>query len=129
MILCGIDYGSKLAGTTAVAWLDTVTQAIAITCSLKGKDADVFLYDCLVKLNPACVFIDAPLSLPGVYSLGGAYTDHFFRQADKQLQAMSPMFLGGLTARAIKLKKELNAISVPVFETYPAAQAIRLGLK
>jgi uncharacterized protein len=128
MIICGIDYGSKLAGTTVIAWLDTASRGVQLSGSRRKEDADRFIYEVLVKLRPGAVFIDAPLSLPGVYGKLDGYTDYFFREADKQLQAMSPMFLGGLTARAIKLKKELEAIAVPVYETYPAAQAVRTGL-
>jgi predicted nuclease with RNAse H fold len=61
--------------------------------------------------------IDAPLSLPGVYWLGSDYKDHFYRSCDRELKAMSPMFLGGLTARAINLTKKMNGTEVR--ETYP----------
>jgi predicted nuclease with RNAse H fold len=128
MIICGIDYGSKLAGTTVVAWVDSLTKSIHLASSQKKADADLFIHSALLKLNPAAVFIDAPLSLPGVYTHLANCHDYFFRESDKQLHAMSPMFLGGLTARAMKLKKELEALYIPMYETYPAAQAIRLGL-
>jgi predicted nuclease with RNAse H fold len=128
MRLCGIDYGNKLAGTTIIAWLDTAIQSIQLSSSAKGKDADKFIVQSVVDIKPDFVFIDAPLSLPGVYSNKAGCTDYFFRKADKQLQAMSPMFLGGLTARAMKLKKELEVQQIHVYETYPAAQAARLGL-
>ena len=42
---------------------------------------------------------------------------------------MSPMFLGGLTARACKLKNELLSDSITLKETYPAEHAQNLGLK
>jgi predicted nuclease with RNAse H fold len=128
MRLCGIDYGNKLAGTTVVAWLDTDAQSVQLLSSQKGKDADEFILQTLTEIQPDYAFIDAPLSLPGVYSNKADCTDYFFRKADKQLQAMSPMFLGGLTARAVKLKKELEAQQIQVYETYPAAHAARLGL-
>jgi predicted nuclease with RNAse H fold len=129
MTLCGIDYGSKLAGTTVITWLPTASQEVYLESSQKGQDADKFILQTLASIKPEYVFIDAPLSLPGVYSIStGNYQDYFFRQADKQLQAMSPMFLGGLTARAIKLKRELEAQQIKVYETYPAAQAARMGL-
>jgi predicted nuclease with RNAse H fold len=130
MTLCGIDYGSKLAGTTVITWLPTASQEVYLESSQKGQDADKFILRTLASIKPEYVFIDAPLSLPGVYSIStGNYQDYFFRQADKQLQAMSPMFLGGLTARAIKLKRELVAQQIKVYETYPAAQAARMGLQ
>ena len=73
------------------------------------------------------MFIDAPLSLPGVYKGLVGYEDYFFRKADKALKAMSPMFLGGLTARAMRLQAYLRDFNF--YETYPSAQANRLALK
>lgn len=128
MTIYGIDYGNKLAGTTAIVWLDTSVQTIRLSCSQKGKDADEFILQSIADVKPVCMFIDAPLSLPGVYSRMADYNDYFFRKADKQLRAMSPMFLGGLTARAMKLKNQLEAQQIQVYETYPAAQAARMGL-
>jgi len=79
--------------------------------------------------SPSALFLDAPLSLPGVYALKQPHhTDYFHRDCDKQLNAMSPMFLGGLTARAMKLASTLRASGVPVFETYPKWHAKRLKL-
>ena len=52
--------------------------------------------------------------------------EFFYREADKKLNAMSPMFLGGLTARAMKLKRILNAQNISLFETYPAALVCEL---
>jgi uncharacterized protein len=46
--------------------------------------------------------------------------EYFYRAVDKQVKAMSPMFLGGLTALAIKLKDEASTFQVALFETYPA---------
>ncbi len=128
MIICGIDYGSKLAGTTVIASLDQERQTIALISSQKGQDADNLILTYAAQVRPKLIFIDAPLSLPGVYANTKGYTDYFFRQADKQLQAMSPMFIGGLTARAMKLKKELEALTIQVYETYPAAQARQMDL-
>jgi len=41
---------------------------------------------------------------------------------------MSPMFLGGLTARAMKLRDYLEKLEITVFETYPKHQAVILEL-
>lgn len=41
--------------------------------------------------------------------------------ADRQAKDMSPMFLGGLTARAIALSKEWRKLGIAVHEAYPAA--------
>lgn len=128
MRLCGVDYGSKLAGTTVVCTLDGPAGGVRFQGSAPKADADAFLLDCLRQSRPALVFLDAPLSLPGVYRGLPGCTDYFYREADRQLAAMSPMFLGGLTARAMQLKAALERDGLPVHETYPAAQARRLNL-
>jgi len=128
MRLCGVDYGSKGAGTTVISTLDGQTGETNFAQSSKNGDADRFLLDRLLDYQPAAVFLDAPLSLPGVYrDLSGCH-DYFYRLADKQLKAMSPMFLGGLTARAMQLKAALERRGLTVYETYPAAQAQRMHL-
>jgi predicted nuclease with RNAse H fold len=129
MHLCGIDYGSKLAGTTVLSTFDPKTGRTQFQRSARKQDADEFLLDLLPGDAPACVFLDAPLSLPGIYRGLPNCRDYFFRQADKEVKAMSPMFLGGLTARAMQLKELLEGRGLPVYETYPAAQAKRLGLQ
>jgi predicted nuclease with RNAse H fold len=125
MALAGVDFGSKLAGTTVLA---SPCFAPQLMRSRKGADADAFLLDTLIGQGVQFVFLDAPLSLPGVYLSQPKYQDFLFRVGDRQLGAMSPMFLGGLTARAMRLKSLLEAAGIQVFETYPAAQAKRLGL-
>jgi len=110
----GVDYGSKLAGTTAIYFLNN--NELHCLQSEKKSDADSFLTSYINRNNVENVFLDAPLSLPGAYfGKGDAY---FYRECDKLTKAMSPMFLGGLTARAIKLKDSLD--NVLFFETYPA---------
>lgn len=114
----GIDYGSKLAGTTVICCVFDDDSA-RFYSSEKGKDADVFVLETLTKLEVDLVFLDAPLSLPAKYFGNGE--SYFYRLCDTQLKAMSPMFLGGLTARAIQLKDQLNDKGIKVQETYPAA--------
>lgn len=126
MLLCGIDYGSKLAGTTVICFLNEKNQEFSIKSSVKKQDADDFLKKELNLHKPDLVFIDAPLSLPLVYSDKEVGKDFFYRVGDRILGAMSPMFLGGLTARAMKLKSELN--NLIFYETYPARQAKRMNL-
>ena len=121
MNIFGIDYGSKLAGTTVIAHFDEGKTAVYSTT--KGQDADAFITEMAQKLNPTCIYLDAPLSLPGVYTGISHTTDFFYREADRQLQAMSPMFLGGLTARAMRLAKHLSP--TPILEVYPGAWAQR----
>ena len=113
--IVGIDYGNKYAGTTVICY--NSRQKIRFVQSSKNADADVFLMNELGYLHPDLVMIDAPLSLPGVYWLGGDYKDHFFRDCDRDVKAMSPMFLGGLTARAMSLSKRMNGTGL--IETYP----------
>ncbi|MDX2305127.1 MAG: hypothetical protein NW226_20115 [Microscillaceae bacterium] len=127
--LCGIDYGNQLKGTTVVCMYDENSGKISLRTSEKKKNADHFVKSLLNDLQPKVVFLDAPLSLPMVYTkgFGSAADDFFFREADKSLKAMSPMFLGGLTARAMRLKAEM--FPIPFYETYPAAQARKMELQ
>lgn len=128
----GIDYGSKLAGTTVLALASEEGGAISLFYSEKKKNADAFLakHLCAQPLHLVC--IDAPLSLPKIYHqppqerIKQNNADFFFRACDHALQAMSPLFLGGLTARAMQLAHQLHPL--PFHETYPARQAKRLGL-
>lgn len=120
--LFGIDYGSKLSGNTVIAILKG--NKIYFLDVDKGTDADEFIYNAAAHFKPDVVFLDAPLSLPGIYTGKGCNGDYHFRQADKELCAMSPMFLGGLTARAMQLKDKMeNEIATKVYETYPKAIA------
>lgn len=116
--IAGVDYGSKLAGTTVLAVSDAAGE-VRFYSSRKGKDADAMLKEQILALQPRRVFIDAPLSLPGVYRQLVGCNDYFFRQADQELRAMSPMFLGGLTARAIQLKDYFHPQRIQFVETYP----------
>ena len=115
----GIDYGAKLAGTTAVAYCDNGTMTLHQ--SAKKQNADHFITRLIDQIQPHYVFIDAPLSLPIVYQIQAAGSDYFYRQCDRELKAMSPMFLGGLTARAMQLKAQMEATySLKFIEVYPA---------
>jgi predicted nuclease with RNAse H fold len=129
--IVGIDYGSKFAGTTVICY--NQAHKVRFISSSKNADADAFLLTELAYLKADLVMIDAPLSLPGVFWLGNGYSDHFFRGCDRELSAMSPMFLGGLTARAINLKKKVRVMDYPgaefcMMETYPRKLAEILEL-
>jgi predicted nuclease with RNAse H fold len=119
----GVDYGAKLAGTTAACWLEG--EQLQTETSEKKEDADAFLERLFNKKSIRTVYIDAPLSLPEAYR--GQDEDFFFREADRQLQAMSPMFLGGLTARAMKLKSSRSELRF--YETYPRQLVRELNLE
>jgi predicted nuclease with RNAse H fold len=122
MIMVGIDLGSQLAGTTALAVLDG--DEVVIRQSEKGKSADDFIQNQLKELSVgSLVGIDAPLSLPEVYIKEALdlteEPDFHYRECDKKVKAMSPMFLGGLTARAMKLAHHLQQKGLKIFEIYP----------
>lgn len=114
-LLAGVDFGSKLAGTTCLCYWQK--GSLQIVQSQVKKDADAFLREQVARLGTQVVFLDAPLSLPQVYS--GSGDDFFYRQADRDLRAMSPLFLGGLTARAMQLRHQLAPVRF--LEVYPAA--------
>ncbi|MEJ8802706.1 hypothetical protein [Pontibacter sp. H249] len=124
--LMGVDYGSKLAGTTAAAYV--ADGKLQVSQSQRGHSADEWLWRLVNSVQPKQVFIDAPLSLPKVYSTG-IYTstgEYFYRACDREVQAMSPMFIGGLTARAIQLRARLSEAGIAVLETYPSQLAKQL---
>lgn len=124
--LVGIDFGSKLAGTTVIC--SYFKGKLHFDASRLREDADTFLITKLSLLRPQLVFIDAPLSLPGKYTGQADCTDYFYREADRELGAMSPMFIGGLTARAMRMRDWMIGESMNVFETYPACEAKVMGL-
>jgi predicted nuclease with RNAse H fold len=114
----GIDFGSQLKGTTVICF-DRQDQ-LHCRQSMVNREADKFIMDLAGRYQPLHVFIDAPLSLPRAYFCPMA-DDFMFRDADRALSAMSPLFLGGLTARAMRLKRQLNYRNVECLETYPKA--------
>lgn len=126
-VIFGIDYGSKLSGNTVIAILQE-HQIFFLDVDAK-VDADQFIRNAAEHFKPEIIFIDAPLSLPGVYRYPEQYSDFHFRVADRETQAMSPMFLGGLAARAIELKRKLEDQKIEVKETYPRLMAHRFKLK
>ncbi len=117
MDLIGIDFGARTAGTTVICHRER--GLFHFQRCAKGEDSDTWLDECVMGMSPQAVYIDAPLSLPGAYF--GKGDDHFFRRADRLAGGMSPMFLGGLTARAIRLTERWRARRIAVFEVYPAA--------
>jgi len=119
-VLAGVDYGAKLSGNTAVAILKK--GKVELFKTKVKENADDFIVEVLSKHQVKMVFIDAPLSLPRSYQGTKEETEpeFFYRQCDKETGAMSPLFLGGLTARAIALKYCLNRKEIEVYETYPS---------
>ncbi|MEJ2005264.1 MAG: DUF429 domain-containing protein [Cyclobacteriaceae bacterium] len=119
----GIDFGSRKAGTTVLCCL--VNDKWNFRQSAKNEDADLFLQNVVNEIKPNLIFIDAPLSLPAVYSTTSPSpdSDFHYRKCDREAGAMSPMFLGGLTARAIRLRTQWERLGIKVFETYPKLAA------
>lgn len=134
----GIDYGSKTSGNTVISHHDG--QVIHFYDADK-KDADLFILKRLINhqsvlnretvpppttgtLPITTVFLDAPLSLPAVYYGRLGFSNYHYRQCDVALKAMSPLFLGGLTARAMELKYRLKEkANIETYEVYPKAIA------
>lgn len=110
----GIDYGAKSAGTTVICY--NKDNKLHLLSSVKKQDSDAFISQKIDELKPSAVYIDAPLSIPAAYFNKG--NNYHYRKCDIECKAMSPMFLGGLTARAMKLSK--GHPSLDFFETYPS---------
>ncbi len=128
-MIIGIDYGAKMAGTTVIARMYDHNK-VDFFASAKNQDADQFIKDFIASNEDVWLaYVDAPLSLPKVYTESESEGNYFYREADKATGAMSPMFLGGLTARAMKLSKEITKQGVKVVETYPSKLAEVLKLK
>jgi predicted nuclease with RNAse H fold len=127
MRIVGIDFGAKLAGTTVGCV--RVGATIEYERCAKGEDADRFVEELVKRWSPTLVGIDAPLSLPTVYRRRerDGTGDYFYRAADRALGAMSPLFLGGLSARAMRLRDRLDGQGIEVIEVYPAALVRQLG--
>lgn len=127
----GIDYGSKTSGNTIICHHNG--QQIHFYNADK-KDADAFIIDWITRRQTTqnhsvikAIFLDAPLSLPGVYQSIKDFPNYHYRQCDIALSAMSPMFLGGLTARAMELKQHLrHKTNIDTYEVYPKALAQHL---
>ena len=123
----GIDFGKKFSGNTIIC--EKNKDQLEFIRAGKNQDADKFILQTIEDRNPNLIFIDAPLSLPGVYHDNNIYDDYFYRLCDRQLGAMSPMFLGGLSARAIRLKHNIELKGIEVKETYPKTLAKQFKLK
>ncbi len=115
--IIGFDYGSRYAGTTACCYLED--QILQCYQTNKKQDADEFVLIQIATYGANLVGIDAPLSLPLAY-YDDKSSDYMFRRADRELKAMSPMFLGGLTARAMRLQHSVRP-QAKLIEVYPAA--------
>lgn len=113
--ILGIDYGGKTTGNCAIAYIGG--KGIHSFQIPKTQNPDVEIINFAKQKGIELVFIDAPLSLPMVYQNPQLGSNYHYRQADIETKAMSPMYLGGFTARAMELKNSLKPIEVQ--ETYP----------
>lgn len=127
-VIFGIDYGSKYTGNTVISILQNEEEILFMQVD-KNVDADEFILNAAKHFKPHIIFLDCPLSLPGIYTKVSGCTNYHFREADRELKAMSPMFLGGMVARAMELKDKLVALDCTVIETYPKVLALQLKLK
>jgi predicted nuclease with RNAse H fold len=119
----GIDFGAKLSGKTVVCFHHN--QALDVLQVGKGKDADKWIEGIIDRLKPLHVFVDAPLTLPAAFF--GMGNDFFYRKCDRQCHAMSPLFLGGLTACAMAMANRYTNITF--IESYPKQVVVELGLE
>lgn len=129
-VIAGVDYGSKTSGFTCAAFL--IGNKVYMHQATKNNDADLWLKGLFEMYQPLLVGIDAPLSLPGALRGLAGFSNYHFRLADVETRAMSPMVLGGLTARAIELSTWLkNQLPSDTIEVYPklAAEALNLDMK
>jgi predicted nuclease with RNAse H fold len=125
-ILFGINYGSKLCGNTVIAILNI--NKIYFLHVDADTDADEFIVNATNHFKPDVVFLNAPLSLPA-RCCGKKGNDFHFRKADVAIKAISPMFLGGVAARAMELKARLEeSKGTKVYETHTKTQACNYKL-
>lgn len=123
----GVDYGSKDSGNTVICYKHGEDMGFKETA--KNSDPDPVIIGEAEKMKAEYIFLDAPLSLPKVYyDKSDKERDYFYRKCDRDLGAMSPMFIGGLTARAIRLRQQLEEKGFIVKEVYPSALAELLDL-
>ena len=116
-MIVGIDFGAKLSGNTVICFL--LKQNLHFIQFKKGENADSRIQQWIVENRPVEIGLDAPISLPSAYF--GKGHDYMYRHADRLLNGMSPMFLGGLIARAMALKEFVEELGSHVIEVYPAA--------
>ncbi len=115
--ILGIDLGNKASGNTALCFLNQ-SKLQYIQPKKKDDELNVIL-EIIKKHKIHLVCIDAPLTLPAVYYQTHEFNDYMYRECDKLCKAMSPMFVGAFTARAIQLKNMLEHKKLQVIEVYP----------
>lgn len=123
--ILGIDYGGRTKGTVALAWLEK-TSIILYQCTTR-EDANAYIAKFISDYKIQLIAIDAPLSLPIVYTNKKLGNDYHFRKADRETKAMSPLFLGGFTANAMSFRAEHEGTKF--IETFPSHLLRTIGIK
>jgi predicted nuclease with RNAse H fold len=115
--ILGIDLGNKASGNTALCFLNQ--NELQYIQPKKKQDELSIILETIEKHSIHLICIDAPLTLPAVYFQTPEFNDYMYRECDKLCKAMSPMFIGAFTARAIQLKNMLEHKKLQVIEVYP----------
>lgn len=114
--ILGIDYGGRTKGTVALAWIQN--DSISLYQCRPKEDAHSLIKKIILENKINLIAIDAPLSLPIVYTDKHQGNDYHFRKADRMTKAMSPLFLGGFTANAMSFRAENE--DTEFIETFPS---------
>jgi len=130
----GIDLAGVETRDSGICILDEDLKAEAFT--LKNNDE---IIDCIMKVRPSIIAIDAPLSLPfGRCCLKDSCSCRnkgHLRECDKELLRMKikffPITLGPmrkLTERGIRLKEIIEEKAFKAIEVYPGGAQDLLGI-
>ncbi len=119
----GVDLAGSPKRNTGICYLRGMT---VVDYATLHTDEDIFNF--IDAVQPSLVAIDAPLSLPPGRSSIEDRTGEHFRTCDRELMKRGirffPITLGPmrlLTARGIRIKKELTQRGHEVIEVYPGA--------
>ncbi|MCH8555192.1 MAG: hypothetical protein LAT76_08545 [Schleiferiaceae bacterium] len=126
-VWAGVSLGGKYTGDSALAIYSN--GQILIVQPDEGVDSDAFSTQVIEQFAPEIITIDAPITIPGALTKTSGCFDYHFRQADKECGCISPMIIGGRTARAIELKSVWEKLGKEVYETSPRLLARDFGLR
>jgi len=122
-IFMGIDLAGSKYRSTGVAFLD---KNLRIILEPNEVLTDKEILDCIDRLQPEWIGIDAPLSFPK--------SRNKMRLCDRKIRnfgspAFSPLLLSSLTERAIQLHHILSRKGYRCIEVYPRATQNILKIK
>lgn len=123
LVVVGIDLAGSERRDTGFCVMDS-----RMRCEISLLHTDVEIVSATLAAKPQVVSVDAPLFLPkGRKNLETRGPPHF-RKCDRELQRMHirffPITLGPmrmLTARGIKLRREMELRGLEVVESFPGA--------